>query len=91
MMGKALRKGVYTTAVVSQIERRVVTLFYTSERYAAENIEKLLAHRARSSVELITMSDASANNLPKKVPDDLLARWILCFCRTWATQILRDF
>lgn len=78
--GKALRKGVYTTAVVSQIERHVVYLFYTSERYAAENIEKLLAHRAHSSAELITMSDASVNNLPKKVPDDLLARWILCFC-----------
>jgi transposase len=78
--GKALRKGVYTTAVVSQIERRAVYLFYTSEHYAAENMEKLLVHRARSSAELITMSDASANNLPKKVPDDLLARWILCFC-----------
>jgi transposase len=78
--GKALRKGVYTTAVVSQIEQQAVYLFYTSERYAGENIEALLQKRAEDSAILITMSDASANNLPRKVPDDLLARWILCFC-----------
>lgn len=78
--GKALRKGVYTTAVVSQVEQRVVYLFYTSERYAGENMEALLQKRAKSSSALITMSDASANNLPKKIPDGLLARWILCFC-----------
>jgi len=78
--GKALRKGVYTTAVVSQVEQRVVYLFYTSERYAGENIEALLRKRTANSSPLITMSDASANNQPKKVPDDLLARWIMCFC-----------
>jgi transposase len=78
--GKALRKGIYTTAVVSQIEQQVVYLFYTSQRYAGENIEALLQKRTDDCSTLITMSDASANNLPKSVPEDLLARWILCFC-----------
>jgi transposase len=78
--GEARRKGVYTTAVVSQIEQRTVYLFYTSDHTAGENIERLLPKRTDNSEVLITMSDASANNLPKKIPEGLLSRWILCFC-----------
>jgi transposase len=93
--GKVSRKGVYTTAVVSQVEQRVIYLFYTSERYAAENMEALLQKRTDSRSILMTMSDASPNNWPKQVPDPLLGRWVLCFClvhgRRKFYEIFNDF
>ena len=73
------RKGTYTTAIISQDKEHEVYLFYTSHRYAAENITSLLSQR-ETEQGLITMSDASPNNLPKDVDETLLARWILCFC-----------
>ena len=56
-----------------------IYLFYTSQRYAAENIKPLLEQR-QTTDNLITMSDASPNNIPKEMNETLLARWILCFC-----------
>lgn len=78
--GLTSRKGVYTTAVVSQVEQKTVYLFYTSERIAGENIEQLMAYCSQSGSQLITMCDASANNLPHEISEELLARWIVCFC-----------
>jgi len=73
------RKGVYTTAIISQHKEHDVYLFYTSHCYASENI-RLLLDKRETEQDLITMSDASPNNLPKNVDETLLARWILCFC-----------
>ncbi|NRA88695.1 MAG: IS66 family transposase [Rhizobiales bacterium] len=77
--GAATRKGVYTSVVISRHVAYDIYLFYTSQRYAAENIKPLLEQR-QTSETLITMSDASSNNIPKAVDETLLARWILCFC-----------
>jgi len=77
--GTVARKGVYTTAVIAQVPDRKIYLFYTAACYAGENIADLLDKR-ETDAALITMSDASAMNLPKTMKETLLARWIMCFC-----------
>ena len=73
------RKGVYTTAVVSQVEHYTVYLFFTTRNYASENIKPLLDER-ESHDRFFTMCDASPMNIPNDMDGDLLARWVLCFC-----------
>ena len=73
------RKGIYTTAVISKVCGKEITLFYTSKQHAGENISDLMALRDDPGV-LTTMSDASSNNNPKDVSDKLLAKWLICFC-----------
>lgn len=73
------RKGIYTTAVVSKVQAHSIYLFFTSQCYGAENMKALLDHR-ESTLPLMTMCDASPNNIPKDIEDTLLSRWIVCFC-----------
>lgn len=73
------KKAVHTTAFISTFGSHMIYLFYTSQRYASENVELLMADRT-SDEALITMSDASSQNIPKKINENLAARWILCFC-----------
>jgi hypothetical protein len=73
------KKAVHTTAFLSTYGIHQIYLFYTSQRIAGENMEALMADRT-SEEALITMTDASSHNIPKRVNDDLLARWVLCFC-----------
>ena len=61
------------------IENYAIYLFYTGQCHAGENLEKLLTKRTTDD-QLMTMSDASQKNIPKKINADLAARWILCFC-----------
>ncbi len=74
------RKGVYTTAIVSKCAENFIYLYCTSQRYAGENVGELLKNREPNQNNLLTMSDASANNTPKPMDADLLERWIICFC-----------
>ncbi len=74
-----LRKGCYTSAFISMVEDKRIYLFYTSHRYAGENLELILTNRTSSS-PLITMSDASRNNMPKTMPEELFTKWVMCFC-----------
>jgi len=76
----ATRKGVYTTAMVSNVEAHRIFLYVTSHRHAGENIKSLLSLRDESADSLITMSDASAQNIPTVDSETLLSRWIFCFC-----------
>ena len=73
------RKSICTTAIVSQVADKEIVLFYTSERYAGEEVSSLLANRS-SAGPLMTMSDASPNNRLKAIDDQLLERWVMCFC-----------
>ena len=73
------RKSICTTAIVSQVADKEIVLFYTSERYAGEEVSSLLANRS-SAGPLMTMSDASPNNRLKGIDDKLLERWVMCFC-----------
>jgi hypothetical protein len=73
------RKGIYSTAIISEFGAQKIYLFVTSHRYAGENIKLLLDQRDGED-NFFTMSDASRNNIPKEINEILLARWVLCFC-----------
>mgnify|MGYP003418940362 CR=1 FL=1 len=73
------KKTIHTTAFISTVGTHLIYLFYTSQRYAGENMELLMADRTTDG-PLITMTDASSQNFPKKINEGLLARWVLCFC-----------
>ena len=73
------RKGVYTTAISSDVDAHRVVLFFTGGQYGSENVMDVLSHRDADE-NFATMSDASANNLPRGAKSDLLEKWILCFC-----------
>ena len=74
------RKGIYTTAIAAQVDKEHrAYLFYTSWHYAGENIKTLFEARESES-SFLTMTDASANNIPRTIPEDLLVQWIFCFC-----------
>jgi transposase len=73
------KKSVHTTAFISIVDNYIIYLFYTSQRYAGQNMESLVAKRTTED-SLITMTDASSQNMPKKINEKLLARWIICFC-----------
>lgn len=77
--GETQRKGVYTTAIISQTQSHDIHLFYTGGCYAGENIDELLSKRSNEA-PFLTMTDASQNNFPRAIDDTLLARWIICFC-----------
>ena len=44
------RKGVYTTALVSQVDKNLIYLFITSNRYAGENLKKFLMKEQQPSL-----------------------------------------
>ena len=69
----------YTTAIISVVDSRPIHLFYTSQECANKKVERLLEQRESDEV-CVTMSDASRVNYPTQVPEDLLARWVICFC-----------
>ena len=76
---QGLGRAVHTTAFISLLGTHAIYLFYTSQHYAGENLELLLEQRTTEE-PLLTMSDASSQNMPKHMDEALLARWILCFC-----------
>ena len=73
------RKGIYTTAIVSQLHQHSIYLFFTGPHYGAENMKSLMEPRA-SLLTFITMCDASPNNIPKGLSPEVLTRWIFCCC-----------
>jgi len=60
--GKAGRKGVYTTAILSKLGPNRVALFITGHNHAGENLEAVLKHRAEGLSAPIQMCDALAAN-----------------------------
>lgn len=73
------RKATHTTALISMLGNHAIYLFYTSGYVGGKNVELLLEHRT-TKAPLMTMSDASSHNIPKYMDENLVARWILCFC-----------
>lgn len=78
-MGGTSRKQVYSTAVISKVGPYEITLFFTSQCYAGENIKPLLESR-ESEEDFYTMTDAHRLNIPNDMDEALLARWVICFC-----------
>jgi hypothetical protein len=62
---KSKRKEDFTNGVVSKVKDRKISLFFTGNHHAGENMEILFSQR-RLEHQIIYMSDALSWNLPKK-------------------------
>ena len=59
------RTGMFTTGIVSRVEGRRITLFFTGRQHAGENLADVLAHRAAELASPILMCDGLARNIPR--------------------------
>lgn len=60
-----IRKGIYTTGIVSTIDDLKVALFITGNHHAGENLDAVLAHRSKDLPYPVQMCDALSRNVPK--------------------------
>jgi len=56
------RTGLFTTGIVSVVEARRIALFFTGRKHAGENLEKVLAERAKELGPPIQMCDLLSRN-----------------------------
>jgi transposase len=64
--GERERSGVFTSGIVSIAEGRRITLFFTGNRHAGENLSDVLRLRAPELGPPIQMCDALARNVPQE-------------------------
>lgn len=69
--------AIHTTAMITEYAGHEVHLFITSSLSGVSAILPILEDHDNN---FISMSDASPANYAKKVPIELCAKWILCFC-----------
>jgi transposase len=60
--GTKERTGIFTSGIVSTGDGHKVALFFTGRKHAGENLEKVLAQRARELAPPIQMCDALSRN-----------------------------
>lgn len=77
------RTGIYTTGIVSSFDDYTIHLFFTGNKHAGENIDRLLEKR-NSLDPMIVMSDALNRNKSKKYYT------IWCKCLTHARRLFYD-
>lgn len=76
------RVGIFTTAIISQVEEREITLFFSGRKHAGENMASLLAQRPAGAPPPILMVDGSASS--KKFPKEFVV--LLGNCLTHARR-----
>ena len=59
------KKNVWTTGIVSSLDSRRISLFFTGQGHCGNNMDRLLSMREKQS-KVIFMSDALASNRPKE-------------------------
>lgn len=59
------RKGMFTSAILSEVDKRKIALFFTGRNHAGENLANVLAKRQSGLDPPIQMCDALSRNLPK--------------------------
>jgi len=79
------RRGMYTTGLVVQVEKRVICLYRSGRAHAGDNLTNLLARREPGLEKPIVMSDALAAN--QRDDDDTLIR---CHCLAHGRRQLTD-
>jgi len=60
------RTGIFTTSLLSEVEGHRIALFITGHHHAGENLDQLLARRAKEAAPPIQMCDALSRNLSKE-------------------------
>jgi hypothetical protein len=66
------RTGIFTTSLLAEVAGHRIALFITGHRHAGENLDQLLARRAKEASPPIQMCDALSRN-PSKEFETLLA------------------
>lgn len=61
------RTGMFTTGIVSRLDGRHITLFFTGRQHAGENMTDVLARRSAEHDAPILMCDGLERNLPKEL------------------------
>jgi len=83
------RTGIFTTSLLSEVEGHRIALFITGHHHAGENLDQLLARRAKEASPPIQMCDALSRN-PSKEFQTLLAN-CLAHGRRQFVDIAQDF
>lgn len=78
------RKGMFTTAILSEVGERKIALFFTGRNHAGENLADVLKNRLSGLDPPIHMCDALSRNLPKDF------RTLLANCLTHARRNFVD-
>jgi len=60
------RTGIFTTNLLAEVEGHRIALFITGHRHAGENLDQLLARRAKDASPPIQMCDALSRNSSKE-------------------------
>ena len=60
------RTGIFTTSLLSEVAGQRIALFVTGHHHAGENLNQLLARRAKEASPPIQMCDALSRNVPKE-------------------------
>jgi hypothetical protein len=60
------RTGMFTTGIISAIDKRRIALFYTGRNHAGENLGLLLLHRDPDRSPPIQMCDGLSRNVPEQ-------------------------
>jgi transposase len=60
------RTGIFTTSLLSEVAGHRIALFVTGHHHAGENLNQLLARRAKEASPPIQMCDALSRNIPKE-------------------------
>lgn len=80
-----VRKGMFTTGIVSVVGQQKIVLFFTGHNHAGENLEnKILALREETHGPPIQMCDALSRNVPKEL------KTILANCMSHARRQFVD-
>ncbi len=57
------RTGMFTTGIYSQLDDRMIALYYSGTRHAGENLGRILKYRSKDLKPIIQMCDALSVNL----------------------------
>lgn len=63
---KTQRRAVYTSALLSHVDGKIVALFFTGRSHAGEAMNELLKQRPEHLPPPIQMCDAASRNIPKE-------------------------
>lgn len=80
----SLRKGVYTTGILSILDSKKIALFFTGRKHSGENMVDLLKQRQKNLSPPIQMCDALSRNTPEEL------QTILANCLTHARRNFVD-
>jgi transposase len=83
------RTGIFTTSLLAEVENHRIALFITGHHHAGENLDQLLAHRAKEASPPIQMCDALSRN-PSKEFQTILAN-CLAHGRRQFVDLAHDF